>query len=282
MTRKADNRETRLPVPAGELPDFTPVPRKCERHDGWTPDRQQRFIEALADTGSVESACRAVNMSSVGAYYLRRQAGAESFRKAWQAALDLGVQRIEDTAMDRALNGMEVPVYSHGKLMGKRTIYNDRLLMFMLRNRAPERFTDGRAKALNAVGTMEIARLKKQWRKEWEQERAGNRKAVQERIERKLDLVHSRWLTNLSPRARAAYDTYKAIEREDDAAGYNPYDDPDHPLGADLPDHPETEDPAQDPAEDQRALPPPDWRQREDKPEDETPRIHKLKDKRWD
>ena len=98
MTRRADPRETRLPVPAGELPAFTPVPRQTKRHDGWTDDRQRRFIEALADTGSVEAACRAVNMSTVGAYHLRRQKGAESFRKAWAAALDLGVQRIEDVS----------------------------------------------------------------------------------------------------------------------------------------------------------------------------------------
>ena len=123
MTRRADNREQRLPVPAGELPDFTPVPRQCARHDGWTEDRQRRFIAALADTGSVAAACKAVNMSTVGAYHLRRQPGAESFRAAWQAAIDLGVQRIEDVAMDRALNGVDVPVYSYGKLVGTRTTY---------------------------------------------------------------------------------------------------------------------------------------------------------------
>ena len=98
MTRKADNREQRLPVPAGELPDFVPVPRQCARHDGWTVERQRRFIAALADTGSVHAACKAVNMSQAGAYHLRRQPGAASFRAAWQAAIDLGVQRIEDVA----------------------------------------------------------------------------------------------------------------------------------------------------------------------------------------
>lgn len=98
MTRKKDPRSARLPVPAGELPAFTPVPRQCQRHDGWTPERQRSFIEALADLGSVEAAARAVDMSSVGAYYLRRQPGAEEFRAAWEAALQLGVQRIEDVA----------------------------------------------------------------------------------------------------------------------------------------------------------------------------------------
>lgn len=177
MTRRTDPRTARALVPASELPSFTPVPRTCQRHDGWTPERQARFIEALADTGSVHAACKAVDMSQPGAYYLRRQPGAESFRAAWQAALDLGVQRIEDVAMDRALNGVAEPLYSYGKLIGTRTKYNDRLLMFMLRNRAPERFgasmNGGSLKGLNAVGKMEKRRLKKKWRKQWEEERAA-------------------------------------------------------------------------------------------------------------
>ena len=80
------------------LPAFAPVPRKCQRHDGWTPARQQGFIEALADLGSVRSAAHAVNMTPDGAYLLRRQPEAGEFRKAWEAALALGVQRLEDVA----------------------------------------------------------------------------------------------------------------------------------------------------------------------------------------
>ena len=50
--------KNRTPTPPAErppLPPFTPVPRK-PRHDGWTPERQRAFIEALADTGSVTRA----------------------------------------------------------------------------------------------------------------------------------------------------------------------------------------------------------------------------------
>lgn len=168
MTRRKDPRTARTPVPAGQLPAFTPVPRLCARHDGWTDARQIAFIEALADTGSVAAACKAVDMSQPGAYHLRRQPGAEEFRIAWQAALDCGVQRIEDVAMDRALNGVVEPLYSYGELIGTRTRYNDRLLMFMLRNRAPHRFAEGGAKGLSALDAMQVERLKKQWRKEWE------------------------------------------------------------------------------------------------------------------
>jgi hypothetical protein len=129
-------REDRAP-----LPDFDAVPRK-HRHDGWTPERQRAFIEALADTGSVSRAARQVNMSPEGAYYLRRQPGAEGFRRAWEAALDFGVQRLKDIAFERAIEGQLVPVFVAGKLMGFRRKKNDRLLMFCLRMNA--RGEDGR------------------------------------------------------------------------------------------------------------------------------------------
>ena len=133
-----------VPVPREDrapLPDFDAVPRKY-RHDGWTPDRQRAFIEALADTGSVSRAAARVNMSPEGAYYLRRQPGAEGFRRAWEAALDFGVQRLKDIALERAIDGQLVPVFVAGKLMGFRRKKNDRLLMFCLRMNA--RGEDGR------------------------------------------------------------------------------------------------------------------------------------------
>ena len=67
-------------------PAFEPVPRKYRR-DGWTPERQQAFIAALADTGNVTAACEHVGMTTEGVYYLRRQPGAESFARAWEVAL---------------------------------------------------------------------------------------------------------------------------------------------------------------------------------------------------
>lgn len=220
MTRKATPR---LPIPAGQLPAFTPVPRQCERHDGWTPARQRAFIEALADTGSVAAACKVVSMSTVGAYQLRRQDGAEKFRAAWQVAIDLGIQRIEDVAMDRALNGVEEPLYSYGALIGTRTRYNDRLLMFMLRNRAPHRFTDGRAKGLNAVDAVEVQRLKQQWRKEWESEQRNVSTAdVHASIDRKIEDIRRRveaeraaqW-AKLSEETRAAWARFVDLRERD-------------------------------------------------------------------
>lgn len=128
--------------PAAAQPrTFTPVPRQRQRNDGWTAARQRDFIAALADTGSVKAAAHRVGMTSESAYQLRRHPKAESFAAAWLAALDHGVRRLEDIALERAIHGVEVPVYSYGKLVGTRRVFNDRLLMFILRNRARDRFT---------------------------------------------------------------------------------------------------------------------------------------------
>ncbi len=218
----------RAPARAGQLPAFSPVPRLCQRHDGWTQERQHGFIEALADTGSVKAAAHRVNMTPEGAYMLRRHPDAGSFRKAWEAALALGIQQLEDAAMDRALHGVDVPVYSYGKLVGTRTIYNERLVMFMLRNRAPTRFAgDGRAGARrSAMGdpaeANRLSRLKRQWRQEWEAERAAEDERedaeVTAQLQAQLESIHANRQAALTRRTRALYETARLAEAEDLAA----------------------------------------------------------------
>ena len=158
------------PAAAQSLPAFTPVPRTRDRHNGWKPEVQLAFIEALAETGSVRSAAARVGRAEVGAYLLRRHPEAQQFRAAWDAALDIAMRRIEDVAMDRALNGVEVPVYHFGAVVGTRRVHNDRLLMFLLRNRAPKRFAADALNSGDAATRSQLARLKREWRKEWDEE----------------------------------------------------------------------------------------------------------------
>jgi len=214
---------TDQPTPPAVLPLFTPVPRAKQRSNGWTAEVQRQFIEALAETGSVKAACACVNRADHGAYMLRRHPQAEAFRHAWDVALDIGMRRIEDVAMDRALNGVEVPVYSYGKLIGTRTVYNDRLLMFMLRNRAPDRFTGGKARALSATDAGELKRLKAQWRAEWEREAAIRACAAGleagDDLAETLGRMHRAWFTGLGPEARAAYRAFRSAEARERADG---------------------------------------------------------------
>ena len=147
----------RVPVAAADrppIPEFTPVPRKY-RHDGWTPERQKAFIEALADCGSVTRAAAAVNMSQANCYTLRRAPGAESFRAAWDAALDFGVKRLKDIAFERAIDGQLHPVIRNGKLVGFHRKKNDALLMFCLRHYGQD--ANGKRTTINYFSTKAVA-----------------------------------------------------------------------------------------------------------------------------
>lgn len=120
-----------------ESPDplaFDPVPSASTRHDGWTPERQRGFIRALSMIGMVAPAARAVGMSPKSAYALLKRAGPESsFARAWEAALEQGRITAEHTAVDRAINGVEIPYFYRGVQRGFKRVFNDRLLIAALR-----------------------------------------------------------------------------------------------------------------------------------------------------
>jgi hypothetical protein len=120
-------------------PAFEPVPLRY-RHDGWTPDKQLEFIQALAASGCVDAACAAVGMSRNSAYALRNRPDAQAFRLAWRAAKDVQVERLDDAAMARAINGVPVPIFHNGEQVGERRHYDERLTMFLLRYRDPVRY----------------------------------------------------------------------------------------------------------------------------------------------
>jgi hypothetical protein len=212
-------------TPLTLLTEFAPVPVR-ERRDGWQEQVQRAFIAALADCGSVEAACRYVGRTPSSAYRLRRHPEGGEFARAWQLAVDLAVHMIEDAAMDRAVNGVEVPVFAYGDKIATRRVHNETLVMFMLRSRAPERYCDGGAKALNAVDKRMLDRLKKQWRQEWEAEDLA-RDAEEEQetfasLDAFLDNLRGNHLANMSPAQRERQIAADAQARADKAAGWGP------------------------------------------------------------
>lgn len=122
--------------------DYRWVPvKRVPRTDGWTEEKQRRFIEVLADTGLVGRAAKAVGMSREAAYKLRRAPHAAAFARAWDLARERAGALIEDVAFERAIEGVETEIYNaQGALTGSKTIYNDRLLTFLLRRLKPERY----------------------------------------------------------------------------------------------------------------------------------------------
>lgn len=122
--------------------DYRWVPvRRRPRYDGWTEEKQRRFIEVLADTGLVSDAAKAVGMTRESAYKLRRSAHGAAFSRAWDAARHHAGSFLEDIAFERAIQGIEHNVYNeYGDVVCTRRVYNDRLLMFLVRHLKPERY----------------------------------------------------------------------------------------------------------------------------------------------
>ncbi len=118
---------------------FPPVPVRA-RHDGWTIERQYNFIETLAETGCVEAACRRVGMSDTAAYNLRRRHDGRYFRRAWVAALDYSDHRLEQDARMRSRRGVARPIFYKGEQIGEWRHFDERLTMFFLRTRRPDRY----------------------------------------------------------------------------------------------------------------------------------------------
>jgi hypothetical protein len=161
------DKERRSPL------DFHPVQLRY-RHDGWTPERQSGFVRALAETGCVEEAVRRVGMSASGAYDLRQRIDAQSFRFAWDAAVDMAMLRMSDAAISRCIHGIPVPHFYKGEQVGEHRRYDERLTMWLMRYRDPatygkwrdrvpyERHPDGPALTL-------VARLMQLWDDVWKE-----------------------------------------------------------------------------------------------------------------
>ena len=191
---------------------FTPVPRLTNRSDGWKPEIQRAFIEALANTGSVASACRMVERSEGSAYALRRHPQAGEFAQAWAAAQGHGVLRLQDAVLDRALNGVEVPLVYQGEVIGSYRKHDDRLALFILRNHLPEQYGGDGGRAPHAIDAKKLERLKKDWQAERDAEEAEAESGVADFVEQ-IKGMHVKWWSQLSPRTRAAYIHFRRLER---------------------------------------------------------------------
>ena len=74
------------------------------RHDGWTPERQLRFLDALARTRSVTRAAAAAGISRESAYRLRDRREGALFAALWDRAFALTASAFESHS-DTLANG---------------------------------------------------------------------------------------------------------------------------------------------------------------------------------
>jgi hypothetical protein len=110
--------------------------RRISRNPASKPVYQRRMLEALARGMSPTSAANAAGVGRSTAYLWRHED--PEFAAKWDAAVAQGIDRLEDEAHRRAVEGVKRPVYRGGVLVGEMTKYSDTLLMFLIKRRRPE------------------------------------------------------------------------------------------------------------------------------------------------
>ena len=133
MTNQTKRATTTAVVPSTRKHTAITAP-DTTRHDGWTRERMIAFLEALVETASVSVAAESVGMTRRSAYYLRARLMGQPFDLAWDAALEFGLQQLHNEALDRAMNGVPVPIFYGGEQVGERRHFNESLTRFLLDN----------------------------------------------------------------------------------------------------------------------------------------------------
>ena len=101
-------------------------------------DWQAVFLKGLRLTGNVSEAARAAKICRSRCYECRHRD--PGFAAAWSDALEEAADRLEMEAFRRAVEGIGEDRFFKGDVVGRVTRYSDRLLMFLLKARRPERF----------------------------------------------------------------------------------------------------------------------------------------------
>ena len=120
-----------------------------------TEQTRDAFLEMLTEEGSVVAACKRLGLHRPSMYAWRDDD--KEFAEAWQAALGLGVDAIEDEAIRRAKEGVEHKVYYKGEPVGSYQEYSDQLMMFFLRAAKPEKY--GNRSEVHLTGAVALESL---------------------------------------------------------------------------------------------------------------------------
>ena len=106
-----------------------------------TKRKKKIFLDVLRRTGKVVQSAQAAGYSD-SSYLRKLRRDDESFAAEWDEALEAGMDRLEDEAVRRGVEGVEEPVFYRGDIVGYKLNYSDQLLMFMLKAGRPDKFAE--------------------------------------------------------------------------------------------------------------------------------------------
>ena len=127
------------PIPFAASPEndaflYSPVSPDPDEPEArqWTPAKMAGFLRHLSATHSVAESARRVGLSRQSAYKLRARLKGQPFDLAWECTTRRQFDALAQAALDRALNGVEVPHFHNGELVHTSRRYDERLTVALL------------------------------------------------------------------------------------------------------------------------------------------------------
>lgn len=105
-----------------------------------TTPKKRAAAAAYAEVGTVLHACKAAEIDRATFYrWLKTD---PEFAAAVELAREDAADRLEREVVRRAVEGVEEPLVSGGKMLGTVTRYSDTLLIFALKGLRPQKYRD--------------------------------------------------------------------------------------------------------------------------------------------
>ena len=143
-----------------------------------TQKRLDMFLAELSECASVSMAAAHCGINRTSLY--RERERSKRFAAKWDKACDLGVERLQDDAMNRALQGEARPVYRNGEKIGDFQRHDTSLLKFLLQSHRPQVYgarRDAPAPALPFDLVKRVAAAEKRAKEHLAEKRAHGSKA---------------------------------------------------------------------------------------------------------
>lgn len=117
------------------------------------------FLQNLSRYCHVQKAAEAAGILCIRTLYNWRKIDPE-FAEEYDEAYKIGLKSLEDEAFRRAQEGTEVGIYYQGELIDTKREFSDSLMMFLLKTKDPEQFSDRVRKEISGPGggAIKIAR----------------------------------------------------------------------------------------------------------------------------
>ncbi|MCK9513769.1 MAG: terminase [Pigmentiphaga sp.] len=124
-------------------------------HEEATARAKERFLAELERMANVSAAARKAKVPRSTAYDW--YAADEEFAAAWDQAVEVAVDSLEQEAWRRARDGTLKPVFQRGEKVGQVREYSDQLMVTLLKAHKPEKYRERVSNELTGPGGAPLA-----------------------------------------------------------------------------------------------------------------------------